>query len=111
MEAATGGGLTLVDNPATHRFEARRGDEVVGFVTYRRNSSRILLNHTEVDESVEGQGIGSRLAKAVFEELRGSPLQVRVTCPFLTGYLARHPEYADVVDRGSDGARDRSPSS
>jgi len=109
MEAATGGGLTFIDNAERQRFEARRGEMVVGFVTYRRNASRILLNHTEVDESQEGKGVGSRLAKAVFEQLRGTPLRVRVTCPFLTGYLARHPEYGDIVDGGGDPARDRLP--
>jgi predicted GNAT family acetyltransferase len=89
--------VTVVDNPERKRFEARTGDEVAGFIDYRVRPDALVLVHTEVLPQYEGQGIGSQLARAVLDEIRARGRRIRVLCPFLTAYLRRHPEYADLV--------------
>ena len=92
--------LRIVDNPALHRYEARLGDEVVGISQYRLEDDpgRITFVHTEVDEAVEGRGIGSRLARGVLEDARARGLNVIAECPFIAAYLRRHRnDYADLL--------------
>jgi uncharacterized protein len=88
--------LVIVDEPNQQRYVARLADQVVGFAEYRRVDGRLILFHTEVDPSVEGRGVGSRLAKGVLEDIRARDLKVTIKCPFIGAYVARHPEYDDL---------------
>lgn len=90
--------LDVADDPALHRFEARLGGRVVGFSVYRLEGDRITFEHTEVDPTLEGRGIGSRLARGALDDVRSRGLAVTVECPFIGAYLRRHrDEYADLV--------------
>ncbi len=89
--------MDVVENPEQNRFELSL-DGSTALVAYRRDGQRLVLVHTEVPEQFAGQGVGSRLAKGVFELLRASKRKAVVRCEFLKGWLAKHPEYEDVVD-------------
>ena len=90
--------MDVVDNPQESRFEMAVGD-AVAFAEYAQEDDRVLLLHTEVPQELSGRGIGSKLAKGVFETLRGRDARVVAQCPFMAGYAARHPEYAALLDR------------
>jgi hypothetical protein len=90
--------LRVVEDPDAHRYNALLDDETAGFVTYRLRRERRVLVHTEVDPRFEGRGVGSRLVRGVLDDLRGRGLRADVLCPFITEYLARHPDYSDVVE-------------
>ena len=90
----------VADNPAAHRFEISVDGEVAGFVTYSRTGSRLSLNHTEIDPRFEGHGLGSVLVRQVLDTARAEGAEVLPFCPFVRGYLERHPEYADLVPAG-----------
>src|SRR5690606_16642706 len=77
--------------------QTRDAGEVVGFVAYERDGERWVLLHTVVLPEHEGKGIGSALARGVLDDLRSQQAPVLVRCPFLTAYIRRHPEYADLV--------------
>jgi predicted GNAT family acetyltransferase len=80
-----------------HRYEARAGDDVAGHLAYHdRNGVRTLI-HTIVDEAFEGRGVGSALARAALADSRARGLKVRPTCPFVAGWIERHPDYNDLV--------------
>jgi predicted GNAT family acetyltransferase len=89
--------MDVVENAEQNRFELSL-DGGTALVAYRRDGERLVLIHTEVPEQFAGQGVGSRLAKGVFELLRASKRKAVVRCEFLKGWLAKHPEYDDVVD-------------
>jgi len=89
--------LRIADVPATHRFEAHLGDRLAGYVHYRTEPGRIVFTHTEVMPEFEGKGIGGRLANAALDEARARGLTVVPKCPFIAGYIRRHPEYAALV--------------
>jgi uncharacterized protein len=91
------GELHLIDQPRQHRYAARLDDEVVGIAAYYRQGDIITFTHTEVAGQVEGQGIGSRLARYALDDARAQGWRVRPRCPFIRDYLDRHPEYADLV--------------
>ena len=44
-----------------------------------------------------GQGIGSQLVRGLLEIARTQGLKVVAKCPFVAGYIAKHPEYADLL--------------
>lgn len=89
--------VAVRDNPARSRFEAVVDDETVGFAAYRLGPDRIVFTHTEVDDSMEGQGVGSRLAAGALDRVRERGLGVVAQCPFIRSYLEEHPEHADLV--------------
>ena len=89
--------LTIVDRPEALRYEAFIGDELVGFVEYRLAGSRTILLHTEVPPAFEGRGIAGAMARHILEAARASSSRVTAKCPFIRSWLARHPEYDDLV--------------
>jgi predicted GNAT family acetyltransferase len=86
-----------VDVPEKSRYELRLGDRMVGEVAYHRRNGRITFLHTEVDESLEGRGFGSRLAAAALADARRQGLEVLPLCPFISHYVGTHPEEQDLV--------------
>ncbi|WP_089173305.1 GNAT family N-acetyltransferase [Bosea sp. AS-1] len=89
--------MDVVEKPEQNRFELAL-DGGTALVAYRVDGNRLVLIHTEVPEEFSGQGIGSRLAKGVFELIRASGRKAVVRCPFLKAWIAKHPEYDDIVD-------------
>jgi predicted GNAT family acetyltransferase len=94
---ASASDIGVVDVPEASRYEARHGDALLGFVEYRLLTGRITLIHTEVLPAAEGRGVGGRLARSVLDDARARGLRVRPLCPFITAWIQRHPEYADIV--------------
>lgn len=89
--------MDLVDNTAEERFELRDGDRVLGFAQYRLRPGLLALIHTEIDESLSGQGLASKLIRGVLDEARARHLAVLPFCPFVNAYIEKHPEYVDLV--------------
>lgn len=90
----------MADVPDKERFEARTpGGELAGFVTYQLTGRIVVYTHTEVLPEFEGQGIGSRLARAVMDDARQRERTVVPICPYIAGWLDKHTEYDDIVAR------------
>lgn len=93
--------LHLHDVPADSRYVATLGDDpsVAALLDYRLMERSIVLLHTEVMDSFAGQGVGSRFARSVFDDVRRRGLKVIPKCPFIVRWLERHPEEHDVLAR------------
>ena len=87
----------IIDNAELHRYEIHVDGELAGFVQYRRRPGLIAFIHTEIDTRFEGQGLGSKLIAGVLDEARAAGIAVLPFCPFVNGYIERHPEYASLV--------------
>jgi predicted GNAT family acetyltransferase/glutaredoxin len=98
-ESATPADAEVVDVPERSRYELRLDGRLIGLAAYRRRDGRIAFTHTEVDESCEGRGCGSRLAAAALDDARRQGLEVVPLCPFVARYVERHPEYQELVRR------------
>jgi hypothetical protein len=85
------------DNPQENRYELVLGDAVVGTTIYRQRPDALVLLHTEVSEALEGQGLGAQLVAGALDDIRARGLKLVPLCPFVSAYLRRHPEYADLV--------------
>lgn len=87
------------DNHGAGRFELWFEDgQDAAAAYYCMDRNRYILTHTIVPEKLSGQGIGSQLARGVFDEIRASGRKAILVCPFMTAFYARHPEYADIVE-------------
>lgn len=64
---------------------------------YRRAGDRIDFVSTVVPGPLEGRGLGSHLVRAGLEFARQERLRVRSGCWFVTGWIDRHPEFADLL--------------
>ena len=81
----------MIHNESEHRFEITADGETA-VLEYRLQPGAIVFVHTEVPVPLEGQGLGSRLASAGLEFARDKDLTVIPLCPFVSSYIARHPE-------------------
>jgi hypothetical protein len=90
--------VTVTDNSDADRYEAHVEAVRAGFARYVRRGSRTFFVHTEIDPSFEGQGIGSALVRGALDVERAAGTAIVPLCPFVRGYIDKHPEYADLVD-------------
>ncbi|HLH89423.1 MAG TPA: GNAT family N-acetyltransferase [Xanthobacteraceae bacterium] len=84
------------DNAVQHRFELDV-DDGMALMYYRLEPGVITLLHTEVPPALGGHGIGSALVRGVLDIVRARGLKVVPKCPFVAGYMGRHPEYNDLA--------------
>jgi uncharacterized protein len=90
--------FTVADVPTRQRFEIRAPDELAGFTDYRRSRGLIAFLHTEVASEFQGHGVASRLISAVLDTARDQHLRVLPFCPFVRGYIEKHPDdYLNLV--------------
>ena len=88
--------MTIRDNTALRRYEM----DVEGMIAtlyYRLEPGVITLAHTEVPPEIGGRGIGTKLVREVLDDVRRRGLKVVATCPFVSAFLGKHPEYGDLI--------------
>ena len=55
----THAGPTVFDAPESSRFEIHADGRLAGFAQYRmKDAGLIVFTHTEIDDAVEGRGLG-----------------------------------------------------
>jgi predicted GNAT family acetyltransferase len=92
--------VEVTDNPELSRYEARVDGELAGFSAYHLTRTSIVFTHTEIDDAYEGHGVGSAIARYALDDVRSKgERDVIPVCPFINGWIAKHPEYADLVRR------------
>jgi predicted GNAT family acetyltransferase len=84
------------ENSQRQRFELDVGG-LVAFSNYKRDGDTLTIMHTEVPPALNGKGIGSALARGLLDLARAQELKVVPLCPFVAAYIAKHPEYADLL--------------
>ncbi|MER6300008.1 GNAT family N-acetyltransferase [Kitasatospora sp. NPDC001539] len=88
---------TIADNPDRSRFEITEDGELAGFAEYHRYENEIAFIHTETDPAFAGRGLAGALARAALDTAREQGLAVLPYCPFIRGWIGKHPEYVDLV--------------
>ena len=91
--------IKVKNNPEKKRFEIKVGDHYA-ICEYLRVSNRIIFTHTEVPPALEGNGLASMLAKAGLEFAKAEGLNVVPLCPYVAGYIKKHPEYKVLLQKG-----------
>ncbi|MCK9869723.1 GNAT family N-acetyltransferase [Nocardiopsis dassonvillei] len=89
----------VVDVQDRKRYEIRVDGEVAGFAEYILTDDMVTFTHTEIDPAHEGRGLGGTLVRGALDDVRPRGLAVLPLCPFVKGWIQRHPDYADLVYR------------
>jgi len=88
--------LEVQHNSQAERFEIRLGEHLA-VLEYHLDGNDLIFTHTGVPPALEGQGIGSRLARAGLEYAKEKAYRVVPLCSFIDAYIRRHPEYRYLV--------------
>jgi predicted GNAT family acetyltransferase len=85
-------------NASAERYEIRVGDELAGFTeAHPRPDGTVLFPHTQIAPAFEGKGLASKLVQGAFDDIRERGLRAKVTCPYILGWLPKHPEYQGLA--------------
>ena len=88
----------VTDNHGAKRFEAHVDGHLAGFADYQLTDELVVFTHTEVDAAFEGQGVGSAIARYALDQLVAAGTRKALpVCPFIKGWIERHPEYLPVT--------------
>ena len=68
-------------------------------LTYTVAGSKVILDHTEVDDTLRGTGTGRRLVVAAVDWAREEDLRLLPLCPFARAVFDKTPDFEDVLAR------------
>lgn len=82
-------------------FFVERDGARVAEMTYSKtpDGKRLIIDHTDVSESLKGQGVGKQLVAAAVAWARRDGLTVMPLCPFAKATFDKTPEFQDVLWR------------
>src|SRR5690348_11657398 len=92
--------IKQVETGSGGSFQYNVDGEQVGEMHYTmRDPQTMIIDHTEVDEKMEGQGIGKKLLGDLVEYVRGKKIKVIPRCSFAAVTFRRVKEWQDVLDQ------------
>lgn len=95
--------LRITNDPMRGRYLAMVGDRVAGYLAYERTNRLLVLTHTEVESGFDDRGVADALARRALADVAADgPRRVLPVCPYITWWIARHPEHAPLLYRGTD---------
>ena len=88
-----------------HVFDGKKGsfyievnNQKVATMDYvMAGDTKLIIEHTGVDESLKGQGIGKKLLEKLVEYTREKQISVMPLCSFANAVLKKTPEWQDVL--------------
>jgi predicted GNAT family acetyltransferase len=88
--------VSVIHNEALKRFEITI-DGLRSLLTYSRFPDRIVLEHTEVPQPLEGHGLAAKLSRSALDFAREHHLRVVPLCSYVSSFIRKNPEYQDLV--------------
>ena len=92
--------ITHNESGSKGRYEARvTGHDGRGELTYSRiSSSKIIADHTGVDDSLRGAGVAKALVERLVADARSEGFTIVPVCSYVVAQHKRHPEWSDVME-------------
>lgn len=79
-------------------FYVESGGQRLAEMTYSRtNTTMVIVDHTEVDPSLSGQGVGRELLGALVRWARATGTRVVPLCPFAKAQFDKDTTLRDVL--------------
>jgi hypothetical protein len=86
------------ENQKKGKFYYKKDGKQVAEMTYTyAGDDRIIIDHTEVDESLRGEGVGYKLVEASVRFARENNMFIMPLCPFANAVFKKKSEYSDVL--------------
>ena len=80
-------------------FFVERDGRRLAQLSYTVAGTRVILDHTEVDDALRGTGTGRKLVAAAVHWAREEDVQLMPLCPFARSVFDKTPEFSDVLVR------------
>lgn len=61
------------------------------------SADKIIIEHTEVDDSLSGKGVGKKLVEAVVDHTRSNNIKIIPLCTFAKSVFEKEKEWQDVL--------------
>lgn len=89
-----------------HQSDSRRGSffieenekRIAEMVYVMAGPAKMIIEHTEVDESLKGKGIGAKLLEKLVDFVREKGIKVIPLCPFAKATFKRRTDLQDVLN-------------
>jgi len=90
--------ITHSESKSRGRYEARvEGREGSGKLTYSRLSpTKIIADHTGVDDSLRGTGVARALVERLVADARRDGTRIVPQCSYVLAQFQRNPDWSDV---------------
>jgi uncharacterized protein len=90
----------VIQDASQNRFELLVDGQSAGELDYQIRDNTIVLTHTEIDPSHQGEGLGGELVRGALNLIRAeTDYRVVPSCPFAGPWIQKHPEYQDLLTR------------
>jgi len=89
--------ITVVDAPERGRFEILVDGEVAGYTEYHDGGDVRVFPHTVIKDEYGGRGLATTLVRTVLDQMHQEECPILPQCPVIRGFIAKHPEYVDLV--------------
>jgi hypothetical protein len=70
---------------------------ILAEMVYSMSHNKMVIEHTEVNVELEGQGVGKKLVQTAVDYARNHHFKIVPMCPFAKSVLARTKEWQDVL--------------
>lgn len=90
----------VVNDASMNRYELLVDGVSTGFADYQLRDDAVVFIHTEIDPANRTKGLGSELARGALNLVRAeTDSRVVATCPFISAWIAGHPDYQELLSR------------
>ncbi|MEL7832915.1 GNAT family N-acetyltransferase [Fodinibius sp. Rm-B-1B1-1] len=80
------------------KFFIEHDGKVQAEITYSKaGDTQIIIDHTEVSDSLKGEGVGKELVEYAINYARDNELKVIPLCPFAKAVIERDKSLQDVL--------------
>jgi len=83
---------------------ATLGADAIAELPYRFVGGRIVLLSTWVNHAYRNHRVATELVSRVLDEIRESGKKITIICPVVGEFIARNPEYVDLIDKVHPGS-------
>lgn len=98
----------VTHDPDRHRYVISVDGVPLGTSVYSQTGDLTIFVHTEIAPAGEGRGLGSVLVREALDDIAEHDGRIVALCPFVSGWIERHPEYERLVDEQMTAAYRRS---
>lgn len=78
-------------------YIGQEGSILAELVYTKPSAGKMIIEHTEVDESLSGKGVGLQLVHTAVEYARIQNLKIIPLCPFAKSVFDKKKEFGDVL--------------
>lgn len=90
--------IKLDENDSQGRFFVGDKDKPIALLNYFYKTDNVLvITHTEVDSSLQGQGVGKALIEAVVNFAKQNDLKIQPLCTYASAVLIKNEVYKSIL--------------